>query len=83
MLEGVNGETYNVGSDRVISIADLAHLVRDLIALHKPVRILGTSDTNASRNRYIPNISKIQALHGLRPRVALEQAILAAADAAR
>lgn len=83
LIEGVDGETYNVGSDRVISIADLAHLVRDLIAPRKLVRILGAFDRSASRDRYIPSIAKIEALHGLRPRVTLEQAILAAVDPSR
>ena len=42
MIEGVDGETYNVGSDRVISIAELSHLVRNLLAPGKQVRIVGT-----------------------------------------
>ena len=48
MIEGVDGETYNVGSDRVVSISDLAFIVRDLIAPHKSVRILGVSSDSAS-----------------------------------
>lgn len=83
LLQGQDGEAYNVGSDRVISIAELAHLVRDLLAPEKPVRILGVADPSAARNRYVPSISKIQALHGLRAEVSLEQAILSTADAYR
>jgi len=81
LLQGQDGEAYNVGSDRVISIAELAHLVRDLVAPEKPVHILGAADPFAVRNRYVPSIRKIQALHGLRPEVSLEQAILSTADA--
>jgi len=81
LLQGQDGEAYNVGSDRVISIAELAHLVRDLLAPEKPVRILGKADPSAARNRYVPNISKILARHGLRVEVCLEQAILSTADA--
>lgn len=83
MNEGLDGETYNVGSDRVISIAELAYLVRDLIAQEKSVHILGVADPTAARNRYVPSISKIQARHGLRPEMTLEQAILETADAYR
>lgn len=84
LIEGVDGETYNVGSDRVISIGDLAFKVRDLIAPHKSVRILGvSSDLAAIRNRYIPSISKIKLLHNLSPRVTLEDAILSTVDALR
>jgi len=76
LLEGKDGETYNVGSDQVISIAELAHLVRDLIAPAKPVHILGASQPAAARNRYVPKIEKIKAMHGLGVAVPLDQAIL-------
>jgi dTDP-glucose 4,6-dehydratase len=83
LLQGKDGETYNVGSDQVISIAELAHLVRDLLAPGKPVRILGTHQPAAARNRYVPSIAKIQALHGLRVSVPLAESILRAASAHR
>ena len=47
---GRSGHIYNVGSDEVISIADLAHLVRDLLAPNKPVHILGQSPAGTARN---------------------------------
>lgn len=59
---GRPGHAYNVGSDEVISIADLAHLVRDALAPEKPVRILGQSVLNVARNRYVPDISKVRQL---------------------
>ena len=55
---GKPGEAYNVGSDEAISIADLAHLVRDVVSPGKPVRILGKSMGNSERNRYVPDVSK-------------------------
>lgn len=76
LLQGQDGEAYNVGSDHVISIAELAHLVRDLIAPVKPVQICGVADPTAARNRYVPCIGKIQALHGLQVEISLEEAIL-------
>lgn len=83
MFEGLDGQTYNIGSDRVISMSELACLVRDLLAQDKPIRILGEADPIASRNRYIPCIEKIYTLHGLRPRVTLENAILKTAHVFR
>lgn len=83
LLHGRNGETYNVGSDHVVSIAELAQLVRDLLAPEKPVRILGTPQLGAARHRYVPDIAKVQTLHGLSVCVALSEAILSAARAHR
>jgi UDP-glucuronate decarboxylase len=72
---GRPGEAYNVGSDEVISIADLAHLVRDVLAPGKPVHILGKPDPGASRNRYVPDIRKAQQQLGLSVTVPLAEAI--------
>jgi UDP-glucuronate decarboxylase len=73
---GKSGEAYNVGSDEAISIADLAHLVRDLVSPTKPVRVLGKSSQNADRNKYIPDITKAAKDLSLRPGISLEQSIL-------
>lgn len=75
---GHPGHTYNVGSDEVISIADLAHLVRDLLAPDKPVHILGQSASGAARNRYVPDIRKAQRHLGLGVTVPLVEAIRSA-----
>jgi dTDP-glucose 4,6-dehydratase len=83
LRDGKAGEAYNVGSDREISIADLAHLVRDLVSPDKPVRILAKPVDNAERSRYVPDISKIRGHLGLKPRYTLEESILDTATAAR
>ena len=75
MMNGQDGETFNVGSDQVISIAELAHLVRDLLAPAKQVRILGSPQPVGARNRYVPSIEKIASHHSLSPQVTLSQAI--------
>ena len=72
---GRPGEAYNVGSDELISIADLAHLVRDVLAPEKPVHILGMPDPGASRNRYVPDIRKAQQQLGLSVTIPLAEAI--------
>jgi UDP-glucuronate decarboxylase len=75
LLQGLDGEAYNIGSDRVISINELAHLARDLIAPEKEVRILGIADPKTVRNRYVPSTKKIQDLHGVQEKITLEEAI--------
>ena len=72
---GRPGEAYNVGSDEVISIAELAHLVRDLLAPHKPVIIRGQCTDSQGRNRYVPDIRKIKSELGLGVSIPLAEAI--------
>ena len=72
---GRAGEAYNLGSDKVVSIADLAHLVRDLLAPGKPVRILGQFGGAGHRNRYVPDIRKAQRELELQVTVPLAEAI--------
>ncbi|MCP9808653.1 NAD-dependent epimerase/dehydratase family protein [Cyanobium sp. HWJ4-Hawea] len=83
MLEhGSSGQAYNVGSDEVISIADIAHLVRDLLAPEKPVHNLGKPNPAGVHNRYVPDITKAQRELGLRVTVPLAEAICRAGAAA-
>jgi len=72
---GRPGQAHNVGSDEVISIAALAHLVRDILAPEKPVHILGQPNPGAARNRYVPDIRKAQQEFGLSVTVPLAEAI--------
>ncbi len=72
---GSPGEAYNVGSDEVISIAELAYLVRDLLAPEKPVIIHGSQSNTQGRNRYIPDIRKAQRELGLSITIPLVEAI--------
>ena len=73
---GKAGNAYNVGSDEVISIADAAHLVRDILAPEKKVHIKGAPlADNADRNRYVPDISKAKLELGLEVTIPLAQAI--------
>ena len=72
---GRPGQAYNVGSDEVISIAALAHLVRHILAPEKPVRILGQPAPGAARNRYVPDIHKAHQELGLNVTIPLAEAI--------
>lgn len=76
LIKGKSGHAYNVGSDEVISIAELAYLVRDILAPTKPVLILQKPSTlKLGRNRYIPDISKARNDLGLHITVPLREAI--------
>ncbi len=83
LARGRPGNAYNVGSDEVISIAALAHLVRDLVAPGKPVHILGQAREVHDRNRYIPDIRKAQRELGLAVTIPLAEAILRTSAAHR
>ena len=68
LLDGESGRPCNVGSDAAISIGDLAHRVRDLIAPEKPIDILGKATNavgNPIRNAYIPDITLARNKLGL------------------
>jgi nucleoside-diphosphate-sugar epimerase len=80
---GLAGEAYYGVSDQAISIADLAHLVRDLVSPGKPVRIFGKAVHTAECNRYIADISKIGRDLSLRASFSLEQSILDVVEAAQ
>ena len=80
LLDGQAGQAYNVGSDQEVSIRELAHTVRGLIAPHKEVRILGEPDKTAPRQRYIPCIEKAQNELRLKVTVNLHDAIRFAAN---
>lgn len=83
LKKGRPSEVYNVGSDQVVSIVALAHLVRDLIAPIKPVRILGKVDPSQARNRYVPDISKARTEMGLDVTIPLAESVRRTADAHR
>ena len=80
---GRPGQAYNVGSDEVISIAALAHLVRDIISPEKPIHILGAPNPNSARNHYVPNIHKAKEHLGLGVTIPLAKAIRRAAETHR
>lgn len=74
--KGKPAQAYNVGSDEAISIAELAHLVRDLIAPGKTVRLRGIAGADTTvRNRYVPDIDKARSELGLQVTTPLADAI--------
>jgi dTDP-glucose 4,6-dehydratase len=75
LLHGQPGRCYNLGSDVAVSVAELAQLVRDIIAPQKPVRILGAAAVDRARSRYVPDISRARLELGLTVRIGLSEAI--------
>jgi UDP-glucuronate decarboxylase len=83
LVEGHSGAAYNVGSDEVISIADLAGAVRDVVAPDNVVAILGKLDPTALRSRYVPSIDRARRELGLAIWTSLDVAIGRTAEHAR
>jgi UDP-glucuronate decarboxylase len=72
---GEPGEVYNVGSDIPISILDLAHLVRDVLAPSRKIVVENYTKLPDLRNRYVPSIEKAKNKLGLFTTVSLEESI--------
>lgn len=77
LLIGGKGQTaYNVGSDEAITIGELAHLVRDILAPEKTVRFCGAAlPIGMQRMRYVPSIERARQDLGLGVGVPLSAAI--------
>lgn len=71
---------YNVGSERSVSIDELAQTIAQLIGRNGH-KILGRDDTGWNTGRYVPNTALIRGEFGLTETVSLEDAILRTAAA--
>lgn len=71
---------YNVGSERAVSIAELAQAVAHLIG-REGYQVLGHDDAGWNAGRYVPDTSLIREEFGLTETVSLESAILGTAAA--
>ncbi|XHS77122.1 NAD-dependent epimerase/dehydratase family protein [Burkholderiaceae bacterium UC74_6] len=76
LMRGEAGTAYNVGSDEAISIADLAHTIRDTLAPGKPVRVMQQAPIAGmqARQRYVPGVVRARAL-GLAPWTPMAQSV--------
>jgi nucleoside-diphosphate-sugar epimerase len=80
LMDGVSGRPYNVGSDHAVSIGELAHLVRDVVAPDKPVAIRAEEEKNPGRTRYVPSIRQARDDLQLEVWTPLAEAIARTAD---
>lgn len=79
LFKGAPGESYNVGSQEAVSIAQLAALTSNLVG-NAGYEILGLSDSGWNPGRYVPSNAKICRELGVRQTIQLEEAILRTAS---
>lgn len=73
-------EAFNVGSDRAISILELAHIVAAAVGSTAKVRVAQQAVPGASVLQYVPSIRRAEQELGLRCEVSLGEAILRTAS---
>jgi dTDP-glucose 4,6-dehydratase len=76
LLQGKNGQAYDVGSGRRLTIAEIAAAVSRALPGHVPVSIAKTPAPGQTAQRYVPDISRAQQELGLREWIGLDDGIL-------
>ncbi len=74
LLRGEPGGVYNVGSDREVSISELAETVRSVAGASNELQIL-TPPSGSPPQRYAPDIARARRELGLEVETSLEEAI--------
>lgn len=75
MLKGKVNTPYNVGSDKSISIYDLAQLINSIHTKRNQIKIMDLND-NKARDQYVPDISRCVNTLNLHINMSLEESIL-------
>lgn len=75
LLRGAAGRAYNVGSDRAVSIRQLAELVAATLAPGTPIEIAGRTLPGQAGARYVPSIRRAASELGLRVAIPLPNAL--------
>jgi nucleoside-diphosphate-sugar epimerase len=75
LFKGQSCRPYNVGSDRGLSIAELANLVRRRIAPDSEVIFTCKKEPSQQRQRYVPSIERARSELKLESWIPLEEAI--------
>ena len=65
LVRGIPGRTYNVGSDRAVTIRELAQSVAETLAPGKPVVVAPATASAGARSRYVPSIARVREELGL------------------
>jgi dTDP-glucose 4,6-dehydratase len=74
-FRGEANSPYNVGSEKAVSIKDLARIVARLTGSRRGVRLSQKPVSKTPPQRYIPDTSKARREFGLKPLISLEQGI--------
>ena len=76
LLKGKSNETYNVGSDEAVSIAELAEQVAGFSrSKRQNINIAKKKNDGALASRYVPSIDKARKELGLKCKISLKEAI--------
>ncbi|MGB8931144.1 MAG: NAD-dependent epimerase/dehydratase family protein [Anaeromyxobacteraceae bacterium] len=82
LARGESARPYNVGSEREVSIAELAETVASVLGVARGVEIAKAPDPRRTPERYVPSTRRIREELGLTETVPLEVAIRRMADSA-
>lgn len=75
LIKGKSCVPYNVGSDKAVTIAELAELVARQFTPKPRVNIEQNQAEGIAGGRYIPAIARVRRELGLRPTIALPEAV--------
>lgn len=75
LQRGVSGRPYNVGSDKALSIRDLAESVRDVLGTKNEIVVNGKAVPDATPSVYVPNIARAGNELDLEMKIQIENAI--------
>ena len=76
LFRGQSGRPYNVGSERAVSISELAHEVAKALNPGVKVEVAGAPDAGFASQRYVPSTEAARTALGLREFVELKDAII-------
>lgn len=79
MFEGWPGRAYNIGSDRAVSILELAQTVRKVLHSQNKIVVCQKPVPGSRPPRYVPDISRIRNELQVKIETGLEEAILKSA----
>lgn len=80
LARGESCRPYNVGSERELSIAELAATVAAELEPSTAIRVMGLPRTSRAPDRYVPDTARARLELGLREWVSLEDAIRRTAE---
>ena len=75
LFRGISGRPYNVGSDHVVSIIELARLVADIVDPALKIEVKGKVLDNNLFDQYIPDTERAKKELDLKQRISLEEGI--------
>ena len=75
LARGTPMRPYNVGSERDVTIAELAHIVAATLGRPNDVKIAGVPTPGAPAERYVPSTARARAELGLQEHIGLEESI--------